>query len=226
MISYTITIPDSITIEAKKEAILDILPEEVFMPSTKAIHIKRWTQTCILYDDGVHSIIWGTYYDDVKKRRCMGIRWNEGKDGKGFPNVYGNPTFHVVPMRESVASISGYLSIITSDTISNMLSEKKDTLGENHDIYLDNLRMVENELETGTHIPTLAVSELRHVKQRILDKRRRGFVNTRNGMRVSWSYDTKKKLVHIDGLTLDLDYLDELSKTDSEYVQIMTKANA
>tara|TARA_A200000113_G_scaffold111784_2_gene100362 strand:- start:2958 stop:3218 length:261 start_codon:yes stop_codon:yes gene_type:complete len=65
---------------------------------------KRWKNTEVAFDDGNFSVVKGEYrHDDGTWRSTMGVRWN-GTDGVGYPKLFGNPVFFVVPtwMEESI----------------------------------------------------------------------------------------------------------------------------
>jgi hypothetical protein len=63
------------------------------MPSANQVRPGKWNVHDVLFDDGMYSVITGEY----EGRPCLGERWN-GDDGSlGFPNAFGNPSWHVVP---------------------------------------------------------------------------------------------------------------------------------
>jgi hypothetical protein len=63
------------------------------MPSAAEVEPSSWRILNVLFDNGTYSVIEGEYKGDW----CLGERWN-GKDGAlGFPNVFGQPVWHVVP---------------------------------------------------------------------------------------------------------------------------------
>lgn len=55
----------------------------------------KWSDVIDLYDDGEYSAIWGCY--DNAPYRVLGVRWNEGDSGKGFPLSSGHPVWYVEP---------------------------------------------------------------------------------------------------------------------------------
>lgn len=60
------------------------------------VNSSKWSDSEILYDDAVSSVIWGRY--DSSKHRVLGMRWNgETPADIGFPSSFGHASWFVVP---------------------------------------------------------------------------------------------------------------------------------
>ena len=64
------------------------------MPNAVDVRSVKWSGITVLFDDGEYSVISGLY----ENNRCLGERWNgDAETPRGFPNVFGNPVWHVAP---------------------------------------------------------------------------------------------------------------------------------
>lgn len=61
------------------------------MPSGSEVRPGRWSDVLDLYDDGVFSVIWGTYEDG----RHLATRWNG--NNAGYPHQGSNPLWYIEP---------------------------------------------------------------------------------------------------------------------------------
>ena len=73
------------------------------MPSAREVRPAKWTTTdteiTVLFDNGEYSVISGDYQEEpgTVAFPALGERWNGTAAGIGFPNVAGNPVWHVIP---------------------------------------------------------------------------------------------------------------------------------
>ncbi|MBH14070.1 MAG: hypothetical protein CMF37_15240 [Leeuwenhoekiella sp.] len=70
------------------------------MPSAKEVveRAKRWRNATVVFDDDNFSVVEGEYrHDDGNWSKTMGVRWNGEADGPGYPKLFGNGVFMVVP---------------------------------------------------------------------------------------------------------------------------------
>lgn len=82
------------------------------MPSAKDVTPGRWSHIRILFDNGSYSVIAGEYDGEF----CLGERWNGDKGSLGFPNVFGEPVWHVVPDFLAVHVLHGLLQQLSHDS--------------------------------------------------------------------------------------------------------------
>ena len=69
------------------------------MPEATEVKASKWKDVKILFDNGTHSIICG-YYKSPKYPEGslqLGSRWNGDDDDAGYPKLFGNPVFYVIP---------------------------------------------------------------------------------------------------------------------------------
>jgi hypothetical protein len=76
------------------------------MPSAADVRPEKWSNITILFDDGEYSVISGIY---EQRKAALGERWNGPDDSLGFPNVAGNPVWHVVPDFLAIPILHGLL---------------------------------------------------------------------------------------------------------------------
>jgi len=72
------------------------------MPSaSKALHHKkRWGNAYVIFDDNEFSIIHGDYLEDngdVAAEGVLGIRWNGSGSDPGYPKLFNNAVWMVLP---------------------------------------------------------------------------------------------------------------------------------
>jgi hypothetical protein len=98
------------------------------VPSANKVVPGKWTNIRILFDNGTYSVIAGEYDEDF----CLGERWNGEKGKLGFPNVFGEPIWHVVPEFLRVYVLHGVLAELSRHfpTNSAQLSATLQVLGE------------------------------------------------------------------------------------------------
>jgi hypothetical protein len=66
------------------------------MPAAAEVRPAKWTNVTDLFDNGEYSVISGVY--DNGTQRVLGERWNgDESDPQGFPKLFGNPVWYVVP---------------------------------------------------------------------------------------------------------------------------------
>ncbi len=74
------------------------------MPAPQDVHHSKFPVEEILYDDGDFSIAWGSYEEG---QRILGMRWNGEEGDAGFPKLFGNPVWMVLPAALTVPIVSG-----------------------------------------------------------------------------------------------------------------------
>jgi hypothetical protein len=77
------------------------------MPAASKVRPAKWTNLCVLFDDGVYSVVSGSY--EGNPASALGERWNGEPDGLGFPNQAGYPVWHVIPGFLAVPILHGLL---------------------------------------------------------------------------------------------------------------------
>lgn len=76
------------------------------MPAAAQVKHSKFPVVQILYDDGDFSIAWGTYDEG---HRCIGMRWNGDGDDAGYPKLFQNPVWFVLPAALSVPFVKSLL---------------------------------------------------------------------------------------------------------------------
>ena len=69
------------------------------MPRPEDVMQTKFPVSTVIYDGEDFAIAWGTWN---KERLCLGMRWNTTNDagtGVGYPNLFGNPCWFVLPDR-------------------------------------------------------------------------------------------------------------------------------
>jgi hypothetical protein len=111
------------------------------MIKAQDVQHKKWTETTVLYDDNVFSVIWGRY--DNFTRKTMAMRWNGAQDDPedvGYPKLFKNPVWFNIPDWQ----IMGQLIALRS-RLSELIT-KNHKAGEEYRHYLvmlDNIRQAE-----------------------------------------------------------------------------------
>jgi hypothetical protein len=77
------------------------------MPTAETVKPRKWSKQKVLFDNGWYSVISGIY--DGKGPRVLGERWSGGNVGLGFPNVSGNPVWHVIPEFLAIPVLTGLI---------------------------------------------------------------------------------------------------------------------
>jgi len=78
------------------------------MPDGADVRPWKWTDIGVLFDDGAYSVISGRY--DGGEHTVLGMRWNGAEGELGYPNMAGNPTWHVVPEFLAIGILQGLLN--------------------------------------------------------------------------------------------------------------------
>lgn len=82
------------------------------MPAAEAVRPEKWRNMSVLFDNGWYSVVSGTY--DNGDVSVLGERWNGEQESLGFPNVAGNPVWHVIPEFLAIPILHGLLDEITT----------------------------------------------------------------------------------------------------------------
>jgi hypothetical protein len=78
------------------------------MPDGASVRPRKWADIEVLFDDGSYSVISGRY--DGGNHSVLGMRWNGTEGELGYPNMAGNPVWHVVPEFLAIAILQALLS--------------------------------------------------------------------------------------------------------------------
>jgi hypothetical protein len=98
------------------------------MPSAESVRPEKFRNIKVLFDDGSYSVISGLY--DGGKHTVLGERWNGERGGLGFPNVAGNPVWHVVPDFLAVAVLEALLDEISAKRTASSERQLQSVLDE------------------------------------------------------------------------------------------------
>jgi len=77
------------------------------MPTAETVKPRKWSEQKTLFENGWYSVISGIY--EGGDHRVLGERWSGGTVGLGFPNVAGNPVWHVVPEFLAIHVLTGLI---------------------------------------------------------------------------------------------------------------------
>ena len=82
------------------------------MPSAKDVNPSDFTVQHVLLDDGIFSMVWGTFDHSTKKKSCVGVRWNGTGRLPGYPNAKGqHSTWFVMPRWLAMAFLPQVLQL-------------------------------------------------------------------------------------------------------------------
>jgi hypothetical protein len=82
------------------------------MPAPQDVHHSKFPVEAVLYDDGDFAIAWGSYDGGP---RVLGVRWNGGEADAGYPKLFGNPVWMVIPGALTVPIVSGLVARASAD---------------------------------------------------------------------------------------------------------------
>jgi hypothetical protein len=83
------------------------------MPAAEEVRPNKFQNLKVLFDNEWYSVISGTY--DGGDQSVLGERWNGGEGSLGFPNVAGNPVWHVVPEFLAIPILEGLLDELAAN---------------------------------------------------------------------------------------------------------------
>ena len=69
------------------------------MPRPEDVTHAKFPVENVLYSDGGFSIAWGEWNEE---RQCIGMRWDGEGGDPGYPKLFGNPVWFVLPEELSV----------------------------------------------------------------------------------------------------------------------------
>ncbi|MEP2771668.1 MAG: hypothetical protein ABJH05_05945 [Fulvivirga sp.] len=84
------------------------------MPAPEYVNPEKFKVVKVLYNHNDFSVALGTW--TPSNEQIIGMRWNDGEDGKGYPKAFGNPQWFVVSNDIAKNTLSG---LLTSAHISN-----------------------------------------------------------------------------------------------------------
>ncbi len=64
------------------------------MPAPTKVNPSNFPDAQVVYNEANFSIAWGTWEG---KRKCLGMRWNGGAKDPGYPKLFKNPVWFVLP---------------------------------------------------------------------------------------------------------------------------------
>lgn len=64
------------------------------MPTPTKVKPSNFPDAQVVYNEANFSIAWGTW---DKKRKCLAMRWNGGPKEPGYPKLFKNPVWFVLP---------------------------------------------------------------------------------------------------------------------------------
>jgi hypothetical protein len=84
------------------------------MPAPHNVSHSKFTNQCILYNNGDFSVAIGTYTEANSTEEAIGMRWNGSpRAPAGYPHVVGNSVWFIVtpelarPILDALVSMSG-----------------------------------------------------------------------------------------------------------------------
>ena len=80
------------------------------MPSAAEVHHSKFPVDEVLYDHDGFSIAWGVYDGE---RRCLGMRWNGEEGDAGYPKLFKNPVWFVLPAELTIPILKSLLDTPT-----------------------------------------------------------------------------------------------------------------
>ena len=98
------------------------------MPSADVVQPRKWRNKKVLFDNKQYSVISGLYAGG--SHRVLGERWNGGDADLGFPNVAGNPVWHVVPEFLAIQVLIGLLDELAANPTKQSGEHTKNILHE------------------------------------------------------------------------------------------------
>jgi len=78
------------------------------MPIPASVNPEKFTVEMVLFDHNDFSIVYGTWHPS--NSRVIGMRWNDGDDGAGYPKAFGYPQWFVVSDDISKNILTGILN--------------------------------------------------------------------------------------------------------------------
>lgn len=76
------------------------------MPAATQVHHSKFPVDHVIYDNGAFAIAWGAYDGNP---RSLGMRWNGGPNDVGYPKLFQNPVWFVLPPELSVPFVKSLL---------------------------------------------------------------------------------------------------------------------
>ena len=64
------------------------------MPNPEDVNPKNFKVKQVIFNNGDFSIAYGEWKEDVS---CLGMRWNGSKDDVGYPKLFNNPVWFILP---------------------------------------------------------------------------------------------------------------------------------
>lgn len=87
------------------------------MPQATEVKAGKWKDIKILFDNGIHSIIFGYYKSETYPEGSLqlGSRWNGQGDDVGYPKLFGNPVYYVIPDGMEMGILTHLPNMLTAD---------------------------------------------------------------------------------------------------------------
>jgi hypothetical protein len=76
------------------------------MPKPKNVNPRNFQVESIIFDNGEFSIGWGRWEDGTMR---LGMRWNGDNNDPGYPKLFKNPVWFVLPHELSLPIVSSLL---------------------------------------------------------------------------------------------------------------------
>lgn len=83
------------------------------MPHGADVRPRKWTEREVLFDDGTYSVISDRF--EGSNHSVLGMRWNGAEGELGYPNMAGNPVWHVVPQFLAIGILQGLLNRLAGE---------------------------------------------------------------------------------------------------------------
>jgi hypothetical protein len=98
------------------------------MAAPSKVNHSKFPKPRILYKSREFAVGWGTY---DKRRQCLGMRWNGAPTEPGYPKLFKNPVWFVLPDSLSGPFLKALLDIdrAKTDRVLKTLQELLRTAG-------------------------------------------------------------------------------------------------
>ncbi len=84
------------------------------MPRPEDVNPQNYRVESVLFDDGDFSIAWGEWEAGTM---CLAMRWNGEGNDPGYPKLFGNPVWFVLPESVTLPLLRGLIG--TESTVSD-----------------------------------------------------------------------------------------------------------
>ena len=82
------------------------------MPEPEDVNHSRFPVDAVVFNHDNFSVAWGTWEDKGKTNKLLGMRWNhdaQNPNGPGYPKLFGNPVWFIIPEELTVPFLKGLL---------------------------------------------------------------------------------------------------------------------